>query len=157
MFQVSVPYLSIYFSDNVLLLLSSFKHKYVYFLLLTLSKQACYLFQPQWHNKNRTWCANKQLWCFECFGRLFISKSATARNNVHLYRLATRLCPLIFFLFRVVTKSRKLSYCVPRTFFVLSSCQERYRVSLMLKIHFYFLLCFLTFTWVRELNPYFYF
>ena len=39
-FQVSVLYLSIYFSDDFLFLLPTFEHKYLYFLFLTLLKQA---------------------------------------------------------------------------------------------------------------------
>jgi len=38
-FQVSVLYLSIYFFDNFLLLLPTFKHEYLYFQLLTFSKR----------------------------------------------------------------------------------------------------------------------
>ncbi len=42
MFQVSVLYLSIYFSDSFWLFLSSFKLKYLNFLLVTFSHQARY-------------------------------------------------------------------------------------------------------------------
>ncbi len=41
-FLVSVLYFTIYFSDYFLLLLLTFLHKYLYFLLLTFSKQARY-------------------------------------------------------------------------------------------------------------------
>ncbi len=41
-FLVSVLYFTIYFSDYFVLLLPTLLHKYLYFLLLTFSNQACY-------------------------------------------------------------------------------------------------------------------
>ncbi len=84
MFQVSVFDLSIYFSDNFLLLLSTFEHKYLYFIC-TFSKQTCYfncsafvflavlrtLYQPKMlqfdilgtrlNNQFTVWCISVQL------------------------------------------------------------------------------------------------
>ena len=49
-FHIYLLYLRISFPDDFLLLLDTFEHKFLYFLLLTSSKLACYLSSGGWRN-----------------------------------------------------------------------------------------------------------